>query len=111
MRSVITLATASVITATGATANTGLSSDIKQATAFISVSAVSGTAPSATFTLQLSTNGVDWADAASGAAMIAAGTQRIAVASNVGDFARVSYVVTGTTPSFTATITLDARGA
>ena len=99
-----------VITATGATAAVGMSSDIKQVTAFIVVSAVSGVTPSAIFTLQLSPNGIDWFDSGVGSAVIAVLNQRISMAANVASFVRVSYVVTGTTPSFTANIILDARG-
>ena len=90
MRTVVQLLNAAALVANGNTNTVGLGPDITQVTAFINVTAATGTAPSAVFTLQLSPTGAatDWFDAATGAALTAAGNQRITVPSNVGDFAQ-----------------------
>lgn len=72
--------------------------------AYLNVTAVTGT-PSLAMKLQDSPDGVEWYDIPSGAfaAATAVGKQRITV-SNIGDFIRAVAVVSGTTPSVSATV-------
>lgn len=67
----------------------------------INVTAVAGTTPSATFTLETFVNG-GWRTLPNVtiAAMTAAGIKTVQV-TNFGDQLRISWALTGTTPSFT----------
>lgn len=71
---------------------------------FVDVTAVSGTTPSMTLTVEWSHNGTTWFPAATpdtlGAAITAA-TKRVHTVDVKGPFARVVWTITGTTPSFT----------
>lgn len=102
------LLTASGINATGSSNTFGVGQMVTVATVFVVVSSVTGTTPSATFSLDVSPDGTNWLSVATGAAMTAAGIQRL-TATHLGAHMRVSYTVSGTTPVFTTTITLDAR--
>lgn len=64
------------------------------------VSAVSGTTPALTVTLEHSPDGQDWSTHSAFAAATAAGTQR-KVAAGLDRYIRCSWNVTGTTPSAT----------
>lgn len=98
------LVAAQAITATGATRSTDATGFL-QGTVYINFTAVSGTTPSLTPTVQTSPdNGTTWFDYATGTAMTAAGQQVIKLPSFAPGLARVSYVVSGTTPSFTGSI-------
>lgn len=70
------------------------------------VTAASGTSPSMTVKFQDSGDGTNWVDIPSAAftAATAAGSQRLVV-SNVGTLVRAVATVTGTTPSFTFSVT------
>lgn len=69
---------------------------------FLDVTAASGTSPSLIATYQASVDGgTTWFDVTSGAAITAAGKQIINVSSRLGALGRLSYAITGTTPSFT----------
>lgn len=78
-------------------------SDFNGVLAYLNVTAVAGTTPSMTVTIQDSPDGVTWYDVSSFTAVTAAGTQRL-VESNVGKYIRASIAVSGTTPSFTANV-------
>ena len=100
-----TIVTAQAITATGNEA-TGHSIVGDSLSVEIIVSAVSGTTPSATFSVQWSDDGVNFAAATPAdvfTAITAVGNavQRF---TSKGGFYRIAWVVTGTTPSFTTTI-------
>jgi hypothetical protein len=93
-----TTGTTSVLTLTAPTATT-------RVYACIHVLAVSGTTPSLTVTLQ-GDNAIGFPSpltVATGSAITAAGSQWIAgpVGVNVDSFFRLSYVISGTSPSFT----------
>lgn len=70
------------------------------------VTAVSGTSPSMTVKFQDSGDGTNWVDIPSAAftAATATGSQRLVV-SNVGTLVRAVATVSGTTPSFTFSVT------
>ena len=109
MAQVIPVLTAAVLTASGQSATVGLqlSETIAQQaeiTIEVEASAVSGTSPSAQFVVVWSEDGTHWAADGDnvGAAMTAAGNQ-LATFPVRGPFLALSYVLTGTTPSFTVT--------
>lgn len=66
----------------------------------LNVTAVGGTTPSLTVSVQTSSDGTNWRALASYAAATGTGPQRLSV-SGLDRFLRVSWAITGTTPSFT----------
>lgn len=88
-------------TASG-TADTGaVPVEYFEAVFYIDVTAVSGTTPSMTVTYQSSHDGVTFFDHTAGVEITAVGRQLIKVPNTIGSFGRLSYAVTGITPSFT----------
>ena len=105
MAIVNTIVTAQAITATGneATGHTVVGDSLSVE---IIVSAVSGTTPSATFSVQWSDDGVNYAgatpaDVFTAITAIGNAVQRF---TSKGAYFRLAWVVTGTTPSLTTTI-------
>lgn len=88
-------------TASGSADIGQLPGDYDELIVYVDVTVVAGTSPSMTVTYQTSPNGVDYYDHSSGVAITAAGRQAIRVATCIGDYGRVAYAITGTTPSFT----------
>lgn len=81
-----------------------------EATAYVNVTAASGTTPTVLPTLESSPDGVVWATHTAGAAMTAAGSQMIKAAGNIGRFVRLNFLaVGGTTPSFTIDAWIDTK--
>lgn len=78
---------------------------------YVAVTAVSGTSPSMTVTYQCSPDGATWYDHTSGAAITAATNQVIKIASNAGKYGRLSYAISGTSPSFTFSAVAEAKRA
>lgn len=79
---------------------------------YVNVTAVAGTTPSLTVSIQASSDGgTTWFNLVSGTAITAAGTQKIDVGASTtnnttfGDTVRAVAAITGTTPSFTMSIT------
>lgn len=96
-------------TVTG-TADLGtLPGDFAEMNIYVAVSAVAGTSPSMTVTYQCSHDGTDWYDHTSGAAITAAGNQLIKVSANAGKHGRLSYAISGTSPSFTFSATTEGK--
>ena len=73
----------------------------------LSVTAASGTTPSLTVTIQHSADGVTWTNHSSFAAATAVTSER-KVFGGIDRFARASWTVTGTTPSFTFSVSGEA---
>lgn len=69
----------------------------------LTVTAVSGTTPSLTVTLEHSADGVTWVTHSAFTAITAATTQR-KVASGLDRYIRCSWAITGTTPNFTFSV-------
>lgn len=91
-------------TASGATAALAGYGRAGSVVAQLNVTAASGTTPSLTVKIQHSLDGVTWFDVSGGAftAATAAGSQLLALNSvALGDNLRVSWTISGTTPSFT----------
>jgi hypothetical protein len=74
----------------------------------VAVSAISGTSPSLTPKLQVSMDGANWFDAATGSAMTTVSNQRLACQTLCG-YGRVVFTVSGTTPSLTTAVTALAN--
>jgi hypothetical protein len=73
----------------------------------VSVTAVSGTTPSATFSVQWSNDGTIWADAETPDAFTALTATGVKAKTFQvkGEFARLVWTISGTTPSFTFSAT------
>lgn len=97
-----------VIKASGAVTATGQSSLFDEGTGdeiavMLDVTAVSGTSPSMTVSVQWSNDGTTWftADPADSFTAITAAAKVTKVFTVKGLYARLNYAITGTTPSFT----------
>lgn len=103
---------AAIVTASGARTATGNSGALSAAgsstiAAFLDVTAVSGTTPSMTVSVEESHDGTTWRSVGAFAAKTAAGTERKSFVI-AEPFYRYVWTITGTTPSFTFSIT-DAK--
>lgn len=108
VKTTINASPAAAVTATGNGTQFVLPSGDGNVEVLIVASAVTGTTPSLTPKLQVSNDGVAWFDAAPGTAMTAAGNQRLA-AQSIAAYGRLVYTVSGTTPSFTLSVTVLAN--
>ena len=98
-----------VVTATGSSTTPIYVPDGSAVSVNIVCSAVGGTTPSATFEIQWSNDGTNWASADGTADTFAAITANKAVAKNVsvkGELMRLAWTVSGTTPTFTVAATI-----
>jgi hypothetical protein len=73
----------------------------------LNITAVSGTTPSMTVNVQTSEDGSTWTAVASFAAATAVSTQR-KVFTGLDRYARVTWTISGTTPSFTFSVSGEA---
>lgn len=76
---------------------------------YVDVTAVAGTSPSMTVTYQSSYDGTNFYDNTAGAAITAAGRQLIKVPNTSGAYGRISYAISGTSPSFTFSAVVEAK--
>ena len=76
---------------------------------YIDATVVTGTTPSLTVTYQSSPDGVNFWDNTAGSAIIVAGKQLIKIPSTTGKYGRLSYAISGTTPSFTFSVVVEAK--
>lgn len=101
---------ASAARTTSGTADMGaVPAEYMELLAYIDVTAVTGTSPSMTVTYQCSHNGTDWFDHTAGAAITAVGKQLIKVAATTGRYGRLSYSISGTSPSFTFSAVVEGK--
>jgi hypothetical protein len=77
--------------------------------ASLAVTAVGGTTPSLTVTLETSADGVSWRSIGSFPAVTGVGTSRLSV-SGLDNLVRASWAETGTTPSFTFAVSGELVG-
>lgn len=103
----ISLVDLAAVTATG----NGASQDNAAAStngflAQLHVTAVSGTTPNLTAVVQQSTNNSTWTTLGSFTAATAIGSEAITGTGTVNRYLRISWTVTGTTPSFTAQVSI-----
>lgn len=74
--------------------------------AHLHVTSVAGTTPSMTTTVEHSSNGSTWSTLATFTAATSAGSQVLSGTGTVNRYVRVKYTLSGTTPSFTAQVSL-----
>jgi hypothetical protein len=118
MRDRTILTPTTVLTASGQSGPSTLSSNGRSVqNVDVTVTAVSGTSPSLTVSVQRADVHTDyppsnWTTVATSAAITAAGTTTITTpavpSGDVSNFYRLAYAITGTTPSFTLSATTDA---
>ncbi len=76
---------------------------------YINVTAVSGALAGLTVTYQSSPDDVTYYDHTSSSAITSTGRYMMRMPTCIGRFGRLSYVMTGTTPSFTFTADVEAK--
>lgn len=105
-------ALASAVRNVSGTADIGaLPGDFVEMNIYIAVTAASSATgtPSMTVTYQCSHDGTTWFDHTSGAAITAVTNQVIKITSNLGKYGRISYAISGDTPSFTFSAVAEAK--
>lgn len=107
--SVTTIVPSAAYTATASSAAFSTSRDVGEfVSVFVNCTAASGTSPSMTLSVQWSHDGVNFADAdgtADTLAAITAAKTTVKQFTVKAPFYRVTYAITGTTPSFTFSAT------
>lgn len=106
---VVTALASAARTATGTVDLGAFPSDGDELNVYLNVTAASGTSPSMTVMYQCSPDGVTYYDHTAGAAITAATSQLIKVATNTGTYGRISYAISGTTPSFTFSAVVENK--
>lgn len=76
---------------------------------YIDVTAAAGTSPSLIVTYQCSAGGFAFYDHTAGVAITAVGRQLLKLPNNIGNYGRIIYDITGTTPSFTFAVVAEAK--
>ena len=104
----ITLLPSAARTTGGAGDGTSAAAEFREGNVLLDITAVSGTTPSLTVTVETSADGLSWFPHTAFAAKTAVGKDVLKL-SNLGSFARVSYAISGTTPSFTFSVVLDGK--
>jgi len=101
-RQVVVVKASGATTATGQTAAfpTGYQNTVD---VFVDITAVSGTSPSMTVNVEWSNDGATWfaADTADAFTAATAAQKKVKEFAVKGNYARLNYTITGTTPSFT----------
>ena len=76
---------------------------------YINLTALTGTSPAVTVTYQSSPDGVTFWDHTAGSSMTAVSKTLIKVPNVIGKYGRLSYAITGTTPSITFSAVVEAK--
>ena len=107
------LLASTALTASGASAAFKLSEPSEFISVLVSTSAVSGTTPSVTFTVEWSNDGINFAqgDTADTFTAITTAVNHVKDFSVKGVYCRLVWTITGTTPSFTTLATVTVRGS
>src|SRR5262245_1760890 len=95
-------------TAGGQGEGTSAAAGFREGNVLLDITAVSGAAPSLTVTVETSADGSNWFTHTAFTAKTAAGRDILKLG-NLGSFARVSYAISGTTPSFSFSVVLDLK--
>lgn len=96
-------------TVTGSVDMGAVPAEFTEVAIYIDNTAVSGTTPSMTVTYQTSPDGVTFFDHTAGAALSTVAKQVIRVTNTIGRYGRISFAVSGTTPSFTFSATSEFK--
>lgn len=103
----ITLTNGTLTVTTAGTSTTGLGI-YTEGQLFLNVTAATGTTPSLTASVQGSTDGVNWFNLVTFTAATGVTTQNLPI-TNFGNKLRVNSVISGTTPSFTFSVTASFK--
>lgn len=106
-------ATSSARTATGQGSAVLIDTKAENLAVMVNVTAVSGTTPNCTFTVEWSNDGTSWAqaDSADTFTAITATGNKVKTFAVKGVMARLVWTITGTTPSFTFSSTAVTTGS
>jgi hypothetical protein len=104
----ITLLASAARTTSGSSEGTAAAAELREANILLDITAVSGTTPSMTVTVETSGEGTSWFSHTAFPAKTAAGKDVLRLA-NLGSFLRVSHTISGTTPSFTFSVVVDGK--
>jgi hypothetical protein len=101
------------LTASGASSAFKLDEPSEYVSVLVSTSAVSGTTPSVTFTVEWSNDGTTFAqgDTADTFTAITTAVNHVKDFAIKGRYMRLVWTITGTTPSFTTVATATVRGS
>lgn len=104
----ICLTALAALTATGnGTSQDNAAATSNGAVAHLHITAVSGTTPSMTVTIEHSTNNSTWTTLGTFAAANAVGSQTLQISGTVNRYVRASRTISGTNPSFTTLVALS----
>ena len=95
-------------TTSGASDGSSAAAEFREANVLLDITAVSGTTPSLTATVETSADGTSWFTHTAFSAKTAAGKD-IQKLGSLGSYLRVSYAISGTTPSFTFSVVVDGK--
>jgi len=104
----ITLLPSAARTTSGASDGSSAAAEFREANVLLDITAVSGTTPSLTVTVETSADGSTWFTHTAFSAKTATGKD-IQKLGNLGSYLRVSYAISGTTPSFTFSVVVDGK--
>ena len=104
----ITLLPSAARTSSGSGDGSSAAAEFREGNILLDITAVSGTSPSLTVTVETSADGANWFAHTAFTAKTAAGKDVLKLA-NVGSYVRVSYAISGTSPSFTFSVVLDGK--
>jgi hypothetical protein len=105
---VITLLPSAARTTSGSGDGSSAAAEFREGNVLLDITAASGTSPSLTVTVETSVDGGSWFAHTAFTAKTAAGKDMLKLA-NLGSFLRVSYAISGTSPSFTFSVVLDGK--
>jgi len=109
LKSVVLAASAARTTTADGTPVEGINRD-GPAAVFLDATAASGTTPTLDVTIEeYDSVSAKWYVIATFAQLVAVGRERIAVADLSGNRHRASWTITGTTPSFTFSVSMNAK--
>lgn len=108
-----TIAASAARTATGQSSLISLGAEAEHLSILVDVTAVTGTSPSCTFSVEWSNNGSTWAtaDTADSFTAITAISKKVKTFQAKGLYARLVWTITGTSPSFTFSATGVTAGS
>lgn len=108
--SVVVTALASAARTTSGTVDIGaIPGETSELIVYLDATVVSGTTPSMTVIYQSSPDGINFFDNTTGTAMTVVSKTIIKVPTTTGRFGRLSYTISGTTPSFTFSAVVEAK--
>lgn len=106
---VVSALTSAARTTSGSVALGALPAEYTELCVYINVTAISGTTPQMIVTYQSGPDAAIFYDNVAGSPIVQVGKQLLKVPSCVGRFGNIAYAISGTSPSFTFTVTVEAK--